>query len=116
MREPPDLLAATSRMDFAAIRAYLDVDPECIHQTDAHENNAMHLCVAGGSFRVVEIMRFFLDASAINLLHENRDGRNPLELAIAINDENAIDLLEEPTHRQLTALTPDAGPNIKPVP
>lgn len=116
MGEPPDLLAATYRMDFNAIKACLQADSGSIHQTDAYENNAMHLCIAGGSFRVEEIIRFFVEETEINLLHKNRQGRIPLEVAIAINDELGIELVEEATHQQLTAATPDTGPDIKPVP
>lgn len=116
MDRPPNLILATKRMDLKAIQACLEIDPASIQQTDAYKNNAVHLCIAGGSFRASEIVQFFIEKTDIDLLHKNRDGRIPLELAIAINDEYAIDLLEEPTHRQLTAAAPKRGPNPKLVP
>ena len=115
MEEAPDLLGATIRMDLQEIRHCLAADPECINQVDPYGHNAMHLCVGGGAARMKHIMQFFIDETDINLLHENNDCRCPFELALAVNDEEAVILLEEPTHRQLTAAHPDRGPELTPI-
>lgn len=116
MRVPPNLLEATLRMDMNAIRRCLDEDPSCIEQDDEHGRNAMHLCVGGGSPRMKDIMKFFIEETDINLLHEDEDARCPLEMAIALNDVGAVELLEEPTHRQLSEKYPDSGPDLELVP
>lgn len=115
MEQPPDLLSATRRMDLKAIKECLENEPACINQVDEQGNNAMHICIGGGTPRMKHIMEYFVSESDIDLLHENNDGRCPLELAIAINDVDAIELLEEPTHIQLTHAYPDTGPDLTPV-
>ena len=107
MEEPPDLLAATMRMDLDEIKKILKKNPNSIGDLNGEGNNAMHLCIGGGSHRVKHIMQFFVDHTAINLLHENADGYSPIDLANAINDKEAVDFLYEPTVRQLRAAYPD---------
>ena len=114
MDEPPDLLLATYNMNLTAIKDCLEVNPDLIQQVDKFGCNAMHLCVAGGSPRVKEIMTFFINETNIDLLHENEDGVSPLELAFSLNDQGAVELLEEPTRRQLLARYPDPKPTLKP--
>lgn len=113
MDEPPDLLDATSKMDIVAVRACVDSDPRCVEQTDRYNNNAMHLCVGGGSQRVLDIISFFLEETSINLLHKNNAGDTPLDLAIGMNDQSAIDLLYPPTQKQLLDAFPDPKPSLE---
>ncbi|MCB9987716.1 MAG: hypothetical protein H6868_00080 [Rhodospirillales bacterium] len=101
-------------MDFDGIKECLRIAPASIHQIDEYGNNAMHICVGGGSHRVRHIMKYFLDETDINLLHENADGECPLEMAFGINDQEGIEILEEPTLRQLHLAFPDPKPKLTP--
>lgn len=112
MSEPPDLIAATLRMDLAGIKRCLEGDPNSIAQVDGNGNNAMHICVGGGSPRMRPIMEFLVEETSINLLHKNRNGDAPIDLAIAINDQEAMSFLYEPTIKQLHAENPDPEPDI----
>lgn len=98
----PGLLAATRRMDLDDIKRCISDDPDSINMLDMYDNNAMHICVAGGaSVRATKIMKFFLEKTEINLLHENLAGLDPFDAAIILNDIEAIELIEPFWHRQL---------------
>jgi hypothetical protein len=115
MERTPDLLAATMRMDLPAIKACLETDPSTIQQLDGAGNNAMHLCIGGGTPRMRPIMEFFLGETDIDLLHQNSNGDAPIDLALAINDREAASLLYAPTVRQLDAANPDPAPELSPI-
>lgn len=113
MDKSPNLIRATLRMDFNEIVRCLEIDPNSIHQEDLLGNNVMHLCIGGGSPRVMDIMKFFVESTAIDLLHENNEGECPLEMAFGINDQESVKLLEKPTLKQLYKRYPDPSPDLR---
>jgi len=94
-------------MNLSGVKHCLDADSTSIHQTDLNRNNAMHLCVGGSAeIRARELMIFLLEKTEIDLLHKNDFGFNPLNLAYALNDVEAIELLESYSHQQLNEKYP----------
>jgi hypothetical protein len=107
MDEAPDLLEATRQMDLAWIEYCLQKKPASVDDTDDFGNNAMHLLVAGGaSIRARELIEFFLMHTAVNLLHENYNGLDPLGLAIVLNDEDVCQMIEPRWNDQLHRIYP----------
>ena len=102
-----DLLEATRRMDLIQIQKCVDADPKSVHDVDDHRNNAMHICVAGGAaIRAKNIVEYFLDKTEIDLLQTNNDGLDPYRLAMALNDEEACELIEPRWNEQLSKKFP----------
>jgi len=112
MDEPPDLIRATMDIDLDAVKMCIEADPTCITQLANGWNNAMHVCVAAGAARTTDIINFFLQETDIDLLLKNKDGRCPLDVAFAMGDMGAADLLEEPTLRQLQERYPEDKPDL----
>jgi hypothetical protein len=93
---------ALESVDLDAARNCLKDEPECIRLVDEFENNAMHLCIlAGASRRAPQLIRFLLDETEIDLLHENKNGMDPLRLAEDQCDEVAAALMEPYWQRQI---------------
>ena len=111
----PNLIEATLKMDFDQIQDIIELYPETISQLDDFDNNVMHLCVSGGWSRMSSIAEFFIESSDINLLHTNKNGDSPIDIAIAINDQDAIDFLWEPTATQLNEAYPEPPSDLRPV-
>jgi len=106
MDAAPDFHEAVRRMDFEAIKQYLAADSDCVGQLDRWGNNVMHICVAGGaSLRPLgrEIMEFLLMKTKVDLLQCNFEGYDPLDLAIAINELSACELIDPYWHKQLSS-------------
>jgi hypothetical protein len=100
-------LDAILAMDLNKAKQIHGADPACICDKDEFGSNAMHICVLGGvAKRRPDLMKFLLDETDIDLLHENGNHRNPLEEAFSLNDQVACDLLEERTHEQLNRRFP----------
>jgi ankyrin repeat protein len=110
MDSEPEILDATFELDLERIMRCIARDPDAINSTDTMQNNAMHLCVAGGgSVRAKHIMEYLLD-QGIDLHQENISGEDPLALAIYYNDEEACQLLEPVWHEQLNNRYPPDDP------
>lgn len=91
--EPPEILKAANRMDFAAVVAAVEADRNCVFQTDYMGHNAIHILVMGGVFRTKEIIRYLLGHTEISLHHPNERGCDPLDLAIEMGDEKGAEFL-----------------------
>ncbi len=112
---PPDIIEATLKMDFDKVKACIDFSSDTVHQLDQNNNNVMHLCIGGGTMRMRPFMDFFIRFTDVNLLHRNGQGYIPLDMAIAINDIEAMEMLYKPTVRQLNKAYPDSTPDLKPI-
>ena len=115
MELPPRLLEAVYMLDFDLVKECVEADPSCVGQLDSSKNNALHLCIAAGTFRTAEILRYLVSETSIDLLQKNTDHRNPFQLAIALDDVVAIEILELPTINSMCAQNPDNRGTLKPV-
>lgn len=89
----PDILKAAEAMDFNAIVAAVEADPDCVGDTDHALQNALHILVIGGSFRTASMIQYLVDNTRINCHQLDTQRRDPLSLALSLRDETATELI-----------------------
>jgi len=92
---PPsyNIIEAANRMDFDAVVEIASTDPKAVHRIGHELENALHVLVVGGILKTRVIAEYLLKHTEISVHHRDRFGRDPLDLAIEMQDDEAVQLL-----------------------
>lgn len=91
--QPPNIIEAADAMDFNALAAAVEANPDCVDDMDWRWQNALHVLVIGGSFRTADMIQYLVKHTRINCHQRDKLGRDPLDLALSLQDDTAAELI-----------------------